>query len=135
MPTGGLKSLGRSPGGEVRAAADHVTVARALLFQGELRRSLFPGLLRQPAWDMLLAAFIASHDKVELTPSALCAYSGEPIAEACRWLRKLEHEGLVRRQRGHGDAATVLITATAATRMQRLLEDLVSGSVGSTQAA
>jgi DNA-binding MarR family transcriptional regulator len=135
VPARGLKSDRRAPGDEARAAADHVAMARALLFQGELRRSIFPGLLRQPAWDMLLAAYVAAHESIELTPAALCAYSGEPAAQACRWLRRMEQEGLVRRRRGRSDAAIVLITKSAATRLQQLLKDLLSQSTDSTQPA
>jgi DNA-binding MarR family transcriptional regulator len=110
-------------------------VARALLFQGELRRNLFPSLLRQPAWDMLLAAYVALHESVELTPASLCACSGEPPAAAHRWLRKMEAEGLVRRRPGERGARIVVITEGAALRLQHLLRDLISESPESAQQA
>jgi hypothetical protein len=125
MPARGLSTDRHGGDGDRgQASADHVAMARALLLQSELRRGMFPSLLRQPAWDMLLAAYVALHESVELTPVALCACSGEPIATARRWLRMMEEEGLVRRS----DADSVVITECAALRLQRLLNDLVSQS-------
>jgi DNA-binding transcriptional ArsR family regulator len=77
---------------------------------------------------MLLAAYVAQHESVELSPTALCAYSGEPAATACHWLRKMQEEGLVRPRRGQRDSPIVVITRRAALGLEQLLEHLISES-------
>jgi len=103
-------------------------MAKALLIQSAVRRDMFKGLFRQPAWDMLLTAYVALHGGVELTESAVCAQSGEPVANARRWLRRMEQDGLVKRGGVPGDVTTVLVAITkgAADRLRQLLEDLIS---------
>ncbi|HEX8365239.1 MAG TPA: hypothetical protein VF603_08150 [Allosphingosinicella sp.] len=129
MSESGLTGSGLPEKGDpVQAAADHVAMAKALLIQSAVRRDMFKGLFRQPAWDMLLTAYVALHEGVELTETAICAYSGEPAATARRWLRRMEQDGLVRHRRVAGDVTTVLVAITkgAAVRLQQLLENLIS---------
>lgn len=104
-------------------------MAKALLVQSGVRRGLFEGLFRQPAWDMLLALYVALHEGVELTEAAVCAHSGESLPNARRWLHKMEQDGLVRRRGVPGDATAIVVVIAegAALRLRHLLEDLVSG--------
>lgn len=129
MPESSLSGTGLPEEGDpAQAAADHVAMAKALLIQSAVRRDMFKGLFRQPAWDMLLTAYVALHEGAELTESAVCAHSGEPVSNARRWLRRMEQDGLIRRGGVPGDVTTVSVAITngAADRLRQLLEDLIS---------
>ena len=50
-------------------------------------------LFADPAWDILLEAFIAFNDRQHPSVSALCDCSGVPSSTALRWIAKLEQDG------------------------------------------
>jgi hypothetical protein len=63
-------------------------------------RDVFFGasLFDDPAWDILLQAYVARLDQTRLSVSAMCIASAVPSTTALRWLNKLEQDGwLVRR--------------------------------------
>jgi|SRR5579872_1194477 len=69
--------------------------ARSIVEMQKLRRRYFPAaMFGEPAWDILLAVYLASA-KSDRTIDRLANSSGAPISTAIRWLRYLEAEGLV----------------------------------------
>jgi DNA-binding MarR family transcriptional regulator len=66
-----------------------------------------PGLVGEPAWDMLLALYSEQPGCLSLT--CLCHGSGVPSSSAHRWVRALEHEGFIERTSPpHGGSAPLL---------------------------
>lgn len=117
-----MAGLARDP-----ALAD---LAKALLEQSAVRRSLFGGFFRQPQWDMLLCLYVAMHEREALTADALLKAVGETGAAAGQWLLQLEQDGLVTRTgAGRDDPdAVVQISGEAAACLERLLQDAAAGA-------
>jgi DNA-binding MarR family transcriptional regulator len=78
----------------------------------------------EPAWDALLALYIASNH--EMRQIDLFASTGTPQSTALRWLRRLEEEGLVVTRAGPNSRTKVLVQLTEIAREQltRLLKEL-----------
>ena len=55
-------------------------------------------LFDDPAWDILLQAYLARLDQERLSITALCHASAVPSTTALRWLNKLEQEGWLSRR-------------------------------------
>lgn len=69
--------------------------ARSIVEMQKLRRRYFPAaMFGEPAWDILLALYLAPA-KSERTIDRLASSSGAPLSTAIRWLRYLEAENLV----------------------------------------
>ena len=115
---GVLRRLGASDAPDARAAgADDLDAARALLAARRAREQLFgDGLFADPAWDMLLALFVADEEREPLSVSQLCAASGVPHTTALRWIESLARAGLIVRAADPGDARRTLISLHAGAR-------------------
>lgn len=73
-------------------------VARKLLAQRRLRAEFFPAeLFHEPAWDMLLALFIADDERQTLNVKALVATTLAPITTSQRWIDHLHKLKLIQR--------------------------------------
>lgn len=86
-------------------------------------------LFADPAWDMLLdlTAAKAEHRRVSIT--SLCIASGVPTTTALRWIKLLEHSGLVQRIEDETDRrrAFVSLTDRGADAMARYFKGFGSG--------
>lgn len=72
---------------------------QGLLKARRKRETVFgPGLFADPAWDLLLEAYVAQLDQRKISVSGMCCAGGAPATTALRHLQKLEQQGwLVRR--------------------------------------
>lgn len=72
--------------------------ARALIEQRRLRRRFLPEeLFHEPAWDMLLALYVALHDQRVMNVKTLVSSADAPVTTSQRWIEHLAKLGLVRR--------------------------------------
>ena len=72
--------------------------ARALMHQQKARSTAFASvqtLFQDPAWDILLALFVAYEEGTPLTIHAVRAATGLSEVTIRRWLLTLEHRGLI----------------------------------------
>ncbi len=64
--------------------------ANALLAERRLRRQHLPAeLFHEPAWDMLLALFVARDDTQPMNIKALVAMADAPVTTSQRWIEHL----------------------------------------------
>lgn len=61
-------------------------------------------LFDDPAWDILLQAYMSRLDQERLSITGLCAASAVPATTALRWLNKLEQDGWLSRRNDPLDA-------------------------------
>ena len=59
---------------------------------------LDPKLFADPAWDILLEAYVADLMQTRLSITSLCFGTGVSMTTALRWLRKLEEKGWLERK-------------------------------------
>lgn len=102
------------------AAADALTAVSRIIEARRVRESFFrPGLFSEPAWDILLALFLAELRQQRVAASDLARTIAISLTVALRWIDALEREGLVRR---HPDRATgVALSARGSTTMRSWL--------------
>ena len=113
-----MRRLGAEPEPPPMAAgAVDLDAAKALLAARRMRERLFgDGLFADPAWDMLLALFVADEEREPLSVSQLCAASGVPHTTALRWIDSLARAGLIVRAPDSRDARRTLISLHAEAR-------------------
>ncbi|MEI9928036.1 MAG: MarR family winged helix-turn-helix transcriptional regulator [Sphingomonas sp.] len=93
------------------------SIARSCLRARRARDSLFPpGLLADPAWDMLLELFVADAEGRWLSVSDACAAARVPQTTGLRWVAQLERLDLVRRRADLHDARRSYVHLTVAAR-------------------
>ena len=80
-------------------------------------------LFGEPAWNILLALYVAAGERYALSISALCAESGVPPTTAARSINRLLELDMVRRIPNPGDnrSCFVELTSETAGRMSELL--------------
>lgn len=108
--------------GEIPAAL--VELAKRIKAIRESRVALLdPSLFGEPAWNMLLALYIAAGERYALSISALCAESGVPATTATRSINRLLELEMVRRVPNPIDNRSTYIELTrdAAARLTGLL--------------
>lgn len=72
--------------------------ARALIEQRRLRRRFLPEeLFHEPAWDMLLALYVAWQDRQVMNVKTLVSRADAPVTTSQRWIEHLAKLGLVTR--------------------------------------
>lgn len=82
------------------------------------RRKLFPpGMFGEPAWEMLLALYLAGGQGARLSVSSVCHNSGFPATTALRWLHFLESKQLVNRNSSPIDKRIYYVDLTDRARM------------------
>lgn len=83
----------------------------------QLRNRFFaPTMFGEPAWDMLLALYLAEDSGRAVTVSGLANWSGYPPTTGLRWLQLLESESLVRRRPSPNDKRMFFVELTARGR-------------------
>lgn len=80
-------------------------------------------LFGEPAWNILLALYVAAGERYALSISALCAESGVPATTAARSINRLLELGMVRRVPNPGDNRSTYIELSrdAGERLTKLL--------------
>jgi DNA-binding MarR family transcriptional regulator len=103
-----------------------------------LRRKLFdPNLFGEPAWEILLALYVADDVERRLSIAQLTAVTHVPLTTALRWLALLEDQDLVSRTIAPDDQRIVLIELTDSGRramnayLSRARDDAISAPRGS----
>jgi DNA-binding MarR family transcriptional regulator len=89
-----------------------------------------PELFGEPAWDLLLALYIAEGDQYRLNVTAACMQSNIPETTALRWLTSLGEAGLIKYTANPTDARSryVSLSSAGVAMMDRVLK-LASSSV------
>lgn len=109
-----------------------LATARALYRDRRVRDGAFKELeiFGEPAWDLLLDLYIASHDRKVVSVTAACAASAVPVTTALRWLGQLERQGLVDRSPDPNDRRRMLVSLTpkAVTLMEGYLGQIAAGN-------
>ena len=83
---------------EAAAAPDARELAKQLLAQRMARFDHFPAeLFHEPAWDMLLALFVAHEERRTLNVKALVGTAHTPVTTSQRWIDHLHKLKLVDR--------------------------------------
>lgn len=83
-----------------KAGASDVVAAdvRKVIRARRLRDQFFaPGLLEDPAWDMLLDLFAAELERAQVSVSSLCIAAAVAPTTALRWIGRMTEEGLFER--------------------------------------
>jgi DNA-binding MarR family transcriptional regulator len=76
-----------------------LAMARRLQRQGEIRAEHFPqAMFRAPAWDMLLAVYIAEESGQAIGVRDACTACGVSRYRGARLIGRLEEEGLIVRR-------------------------------------
>ena len=83
-------------------------------------------LFGEPAWDILLALYIAEQGQQKLSVSSVSDAARLPLATGLRWMEKLEKDGWVHRTPDSSDRrrSWVLLTERASNRMRRYLKGI-----------
>lgn len=102
----------RREGGDALMAAAREEVRR----RSDRRLVLGPDLFSDPAWDMLLDLFLARDTGQRVAVSSLCVASGIPTTTALRWIRLLEAQGLLLRERDREDGRRSFVDLTPLAR-------------------
>lgn len=81
-------------------------------------------LFADPAWDLLLESFHAYLLEQRTSVTSLCEAAAVPATTALRWLKKLEHDGLLIRKDDTLDRrrSWIELSRDAADSMQRYFE-------------
>jgi DNA-binding MarR family transcriptional regulator len=88
--------------------------ANALLAERRLRRQHLPAeLFHEPAWDMLLALFVARDDTQPMNIKALVAMADAPVTTSQRWIEHLHKLRLIDRVIDPADRRRVEISLSA----------------------
>jgi len=75
-----------------------VDKARTLLAERRARSRHLPAeLFHEPAWDMLLALFVAQHERRVMNVKTLVGHSDAPATTSQRWIDHLAKLGLIDR--------------------------------------
>ena len=70
--------------------------AELILAQRRLRRQFLPeALFHEPAWDMLLALFIARDERLPMNIKTLVSLSDAPVTTSQRWIEHLHKLKLI----------------------------------------
>lgn len=80
------------------------------------RLVLGPDLLAEPVWDMLLDLYLSEETRRHIAVSSLCTASGVPTTTALRYIRIMEQEGLLLRERDRADARRSFVRLSMAAR-------------------
>lgn len=102
-----IDSLGSCPTLDLAAFAKRMYAAR------RARNAILPGsMVGEPAYDMLLDAFISRSEARRVSVSSLCTASHAPATTALRWLNLLEEAELIERNSDPQDGRRSIVTLT-----------------------
>lgn len=94
-----------------------------------IRSQFFPeDLFAEPAWDILLLLYGVEHSQERLSVSAVCASVGAPATTVLRWIDKLEHSGLLVRQKHPSDkrVSWLGLSEECVSRLDRFFDSALS---------
>lgn len=120
----------RNDGGRSRVETPECKAAptsqqlRQLLHARQARANFFGAhLFADPAWDILILAYVALLEQERLLVSAVCRASAVPATTTLRWVKALEQDGWL--VRGHdpldGPQACLELSAAGKIGMERYL--------------
>lgn len=118
--------LGQKLGTNSRPSCDEL---KQLLKARRARANFFGAhLFADPAWDILLQAYVAILEEEPLLVSTICRESVVPATTALRWISILETDGLlVRRHDPGGERRSWLeLSRSGRVAMERYLEEFWS---------
>ncbi|WP_380786639.1 PAS domain S-box protein [Sphingomonas sp. R86521] len=101
-------------------------VAKLMIHGRRARSETFSAaLFVDPAWDILLAAYVREAEGGMLTTAELEGEIGISAANAARWMRALNAEGLLEFEHGDGVRATTVfrLSCDAHQKFERFLSD------------
>jgi PAS domain S-box-containing protein len=102
--------------------------ARLLLSSRQERRSVFAtAIFADPAWDMMLAAYLAEAEGAVLDLGTLARAANVPQGSAARWVRAMQHDQLIEVEAQGADTPTSLFRLTATAHAQ--FEDHLAGII------
>lgn len=86
-----------------------------------------PAMFGEPAWDVLLALYLAENNGTVPTVSSLAKAARIPLTTAIRWIDYLEEKRLIERQRSSDDgrASTVILSADGRARIEGYFADVL----------
>jgi hypothetical protein len=100
----------RAPRAPANVSPHSLSTARRMVRERLRRIHHFDaGLFADPAWDMMLDLFIAEAEGRETPVMNLCLSSQVPETTTLRWVKTLEHAGIVIRQKDEHDQRRVLV--------------------------
>ena len=100
----------RQPRQPADVSPHSLSVARRMMRERLKRNHFFNAdLFADPAWDMMLDLFIAEAEGRETPVMNLCLSSQVPETTTLRWVKTLEHAGIVIRQKDEHDQRRVLV--------------------------
>lgn len=103
--------------GSIRDRAVLIERARRTFVGRQRRSQIFSNaMFGEPAWDMLLALYVAEQSGARHTIVRLLSQSGAPATTALRWLDYLEKERLVTRHANPVDRRTSFVALTEKAR-------------------
>lgn len=108
-----------------QSSAELVAIAAEELQRRRLRAGHIPdNLLGEPAWMILLHAFISHHRGVTASIQGLCRTAELPQGTTMRWIRALQDSELLRRSSGGAGAkiTRVVLTPEGYKRVRAILE-------------
>lgn len=106
------------------------TLAERLIAERRARRTYFaPDLFHEPAWDMLLALYIANEEGRILNVKALVGSSDAPVTTSQRWIDHLHKLRLIDRVGDPDDRRRVEISLsdTGLVAIERYLDAVAGG--------
>jgi len=119
-------ALARAPRAPADVSPQSLATARRMVRERLKRNHYFDaGLFADPAWDMMLDLFIAEAEGRETPVMNLCLSSQVPETTTLRWVKTLEHAGIVIRRKDEHDQRRVLVrlSAEAAKAMSGYLDE------------
>jgi hypothetical protein len=100
----------RSPRAPADVSPHSLATARRMMRERLKRNNHFDAaLFADPAWDMMLDLFIAEAEGRETPVMNLCLSSQVPETTTLRWVKTLEHAGIVIRRKDEHDQRRVLV--------------------------
>lgn len=112
-------------------------VARLMIEGRRARAQTFSTLLfADPAWDILLTAYVCEAEGGTLTVATLKDVLGLSVANTLRWMRALNAEGMVEYERGDGaeEMTTFRLSWQAHQKFEHFLSDRYRHARASTRA-
>lgn len=116
----------RPPAGAVSRPSSTAAAQRLIDERRARRRFLPEELFHEPAWDMLLALFLAWHENRVMNVKTLVAASDAPVTTSQRWIDHLAKLSLVTRVVDPIDRRRIEVTLSESGRdaVQRYLDSL-----------
>jgi hypothetical protein len=120
-------------GGNEKEATEGIKISSADTILVEVARQIYSARRKrsmlidddeffgEPAWDIYLDLYIAAHERRDVSVTSACLAMTLPPTTALRWLRLMEDEGIVVRERDERDSmrSNGRLSAEAFTRMTR----------------